>query len=102
MGLPDFGQQGDSVHSRHREVADDGIGIEPVDLPRVFEPFVQLEAGLARADGGLGIGLALVRQLARLHGGAITACSEGAGRGAAFMLRLPRGGPAKGGGSDAG
>ncbi|RPH41559.1 MAG: PAS domain S-box protein [Burkholderiales bacterium] len=78
------------------EVADDGIGIAPDDLPRIFEPFVQLEAGRGRAEGGLGIGLALVRRLAALHGGAIGVRSEGAGRGAAFTLRLPYGGPGAG------
>ena len=72
------------------EVADSGMGIEPDLLPHVFELFVQGERGLARSQGGLGIGLSVVRSLAELHGGSVTARSDGAGRGATFTLQLPR------------
>lgn len=71
-------------------VSDDGIGIDPAHLETLFEPFVQLDHGLARSDGGLGIGLALVRRLAQLHGGSASAHSEGLARGACFTVRLPR------------
>jgi signal transduction histidine kinase len=70
-------------------VIDSGIGIAAADLERVFEPFVQLDATLDRAQGGLGIGLALVRQLAELHGGSVRAESAGPRRGSCFVLRLP-------------
>ncbi|HYF60544.1 MAG TPA: PAS domain-containing sensor histidine kinase [Burkholderiaceae bacterium] len=76
------------------EVADDGIGIEPDRLEQLFEPFTQLESGLDRAQGGLGIGLALVRRLAELHGGDASAHSDGPGKGATFAVRLPVAGPA--------
>jgi signal transduction histidine kinase/CheY-like chemotaxis protein len=71
------------------EVSDTGIGIAGPMLPRVFDLFVQGEAAPGRARAGLGIGLALVRKLATLHGGAVEARSEGMGRGARFLLRLP-------------
>jgi CheY-like chemotaxis protein/two-component sensor histidine kinase len=70
-------------------VRDDGIGIAPDLLPRVFERFVQAEGGLARPKGGLGLGLALVKGLAELHGGTVSARSEGLGRGAEFIVSLP-------------
>jgi signal transduction histidine kinase len=70
-------------------VADDGIGIEPGLLPQLFEPFTQGAAGLERANGGLGLGLSLVRALVELHGGTIEARSDGPGRGAEFSVRLP-------------
>lgn len=68
------------------EVSDTGRGIPPEDLPRVFDPFTQL----GPPDSGLGIGLALARQLVELHGGSIEARSAGLGQGAQFQLRLPR------------
>ena len=71
-------------------VEDEGIGIASEHLPRLFEPFEQLDAGRDRADGGLGIGLALVRRLAELHGGSASAASDGPGRGARFTVTLPR------------
>jgi CheY-like chemotaxis protein/two-component sensor histidine kinase len=71
-------------------VKDDGQGIARELLPRLFEPFVQGEQTLDRAQGGLGLGLALVRRLAALHGGTLVAESEGPGRGSLFTLRLPR------------
>jgi PAS domain S-box-containing protein len=70
-------------------VRDDGVGLAPELLPRVFEPFVQGARSLDRADGGLGIGLALVRNLVSLHGGTVSASSHGEGRGSAFVVRLP-------------
>jgi PAS domain S-box-containing protein len=76
------------------DVEDDGAGIAAADLPRLFEPFVQLDAGEHRAAGGLGIGLALVKRLAELHGGTAFAASPGPGRGATFSVTLPRAGPA--------
>jgi two-component system CheB/CheR fusion protein len=70
-------------------VQDDGIGMPPSLLVRVFEPFVQADHSLARAQGGLGLGLTLVKKIAELHGGTITAASDGPGRGSLFTLRLP-------------
>jgi PAS domain S-box-containing protein len=70
-------------------VRDDGIGIPPDFLPRVFEPFVQADVGLARTKGGLGLGLALVKGLVELHGGSVGAYSDGAGGGAEFVVNLP-------------
>jgi signal transduction histidine kinase/CheY-like chemotaxis protein len=72
------------------EVADTGAGIPPGLLDKVFDLFVQGERTLDRAEGGLGIGLTLVKLLVRLHGGTVAARSEGAGRGATFAVRLPR------------
>lgn len=69
-------------------VADTGIGIAPEQLPKAFEPFVQLDASLARRFGGIGLGLALVRALARLMGGEAGAQSE-PGNGSRFWVRLP-------------
>jgi CheY-like chemotaxis protein len=70
-------------------VQDDGIGIAPDLLPRLFEPFVQGEGGLARTQGGLGLGLALAKRLVVLHGGSISARSAGPGAGAEFLVTLP-------------
>jgi PAS domain S-box-containing protein len=70
-------------------VADSGVGIEPEMLERVFEPFVQAERSLARTQGGLGLGLALVKGLVELHGGTVSASSGGPGAGATFIARLP-------------
>jgi signal transduction histidine kinase/CheY-like chemotaxis protein len=71
-------------------VRDDGIGIEPAVLPRIFEVFGQADQSLARDRGGLGLGLAVARALLELHGGTIEAASEGLGKGTEFTLRLPR------------
>ena len=71
-------------------VRDDGYGIAPELLPQLFKPFVQGEQPLARPQGGLGLGLALVDRIVALHGGAIAAHSEGPGRGSTFTVRLPR------------
>jgi PAS domain S-box-containing protein len=70
-------------------IRDTGIGIAADKLPRVFDMFAQLEPALERAQGGLGIGLALARGLAQLHGGTVSASSAGPGRGSEFVLRLP-------------
>ena len=70
-------------------VTDTGVGIPESMLDRIFEPFTQLEARTNQSKDGLGIGLALARQLARLHGGDITARSPGAGKGTEFSVHLP-------------
>jgi PAS domain S-box-containing protein len=71
-------------------VRDNGIGIAPDMLPHVFDLFTQSERTLDRAQGGLGIGLALVKRLIELHGGQVAARSAGIGQGSEFVLRLPR------------
>jgi CheY-like chemotaxis protein len=70
-------------------VTDTGIGIKPELLPHVFDRFLQGDASRTRAGGGLRLGLAIVRHLIELHGGAITAASDGPGRGATFTVTLP-------------
>ncbi|MDC8758178.1 response regulator [Janthinobacterium fluminis] len=70
-------------------VHDSGVGMAAELLPHVFDVFVQGANTLDRAQGGLGVGLALVRRLAELHGGGVGAHSEGAGRGSTFTVRLP-------------
>jgi two-component system CheB/CheR fusion protein len=70
-------------------VADDGVGIAPELLPRLFQPFTQADEGLHRPNGGLGLGLALVKGLVGLHGGTVEASSGGVDRGAEFTVRLP-------------
>jgi PAS domain S-box-containing protein len=70
-------------------VRDDGPGIAPEILARLFEPFTQADDSLHRSRGGLGLGLSLVKGLLELHGGSVEARSEGQGRGAEFLLRLP-------------
>jgi PAS domain S-box-containing protein len=71
-------------------VTDNGIGIAGRMLPRVFEMFAQVDGHAPRAQGGLGIGLALSRSLVAMHGGTLEAASEGPGHGSRFTLRLPR------------
>ena len=70
-------------------VTDDGRGIEPELLPRIFDLFVQGDQSIARSEGGLGIGLTLLRSLVELHHGGVEAHSDGAGRGSVFTVRLP-------------
>ena len=70
-------------------VRDEGIGIPAELLERIFEPFVQVDGSLNRSQGGLGIGLALVRSLVSLHGGTVTAHSDGPGTGSELVVRLP-------------
>jgi CheY-like chemotaxis protein len=71
-------------------VRDTGMGIRPDQLPQVFELFRQLSPSLHRAEGGLGIGLNIVKNLVELHGGTVTAHSEGPHQGSEFAVRLPR------------
>jgi signal transduction histidine kinase len=70
-------------------VKDDGIGIEPEALPRIFEIFSQIKSASSESDGGLGIGLSLVKGLLELHGGMIEAHSDGPGHGSEFIVRFP-------------
>lgn len=79
-------RQGDELVVR---VKDNGIGINLQVLPRVFELFVQSPRALTRAQGGLGIGLSLVKGLVELHGGSIEARSDGEGKGSEFIVRMP-------------
>lgn len=71
------------------QIEDNGQGIDPAFLPKVFEMFRQGDARASREHTGLGIGLALVQQLVKLHNGSVTAYSEGVGKGASFTVRLP-------------
>src|SRR6185436_14184961 len=79
-------RRGSQIETR---VSDTGRGIAADFLPHVFERFSQAETSMARAQSGLGIGLALVRHLVELHGGGVAVASEGEGRGATFTVRLP-------------
>ena len=78
--------EGDEVVLR---VQDEGAGISPEVLPRVFDLFVQGERRNDQSRGGLGIGLSLVRMLVEMHGGTVTAHSEGLGQGSVFVVRMP-------------
>ncbi len=92
-----FTQRGGSVNLDLRcveanarlTVSDNGEGISDAFLPYVFERFRQAEASLSRKQGGLGLGLAVVRHLVELHGGMVSADSEGVGRGSTFTVDLP-------------
>jgi signal transduction histidine kinase/DNA-binding response OmpR family regulator len=75
-------------------ISDTGVGIPPAAMPTVFEMFTQVGRNMERAQGGLGIGLSLVRRLVELHGGTVSAASEGVGRGSTFTVRLPLASPA--------
>ena len=77
---------GDEVTIR---VRDNGLGISASLLPMLFQPFVQKRQPLARSDGGLGLGLAIVRTIVTAHGGSVEALSDGEGHGSEFVVRLP-------------
>ena len=81
---------GISAQDVQLRVRDSGIGIDPARLAGVFELFEQEAAGRSRSEGGLGIGLALVERLVRMHGGSVEAKSEGVQRGSEFIVTLPR------------
>jgi signal transduction histidine kinase len=70
-------------------VKDTGLGIPPDKLASVFEMFAQIDRTLERSQGGLGIGLTLVKRLVEMHDGTVTAHSEGPGKGSEFVVRLP-------------
>jgi two-component system CheB/CheR fusion protein len=70
-------------------VKDTGIGLSAEVLPKIFDAFTQAPEGGRLAQGGLGLGLALVRNLVELHGGSVQALSEGEGKGTEFTVRLP-------------
>jgi PAS domain S-box-containing protein len=76
-------------------VKDDGQGIDPKFVPHLFERFRQADSRFSREHGGLGLGLAIVRELVELHGGSVSAESEGFGSGATFRVQLPAGLPAR-------
>ncbi len=80
------GREGDEAVMR---VKDNGIGIDAAAIPRLFEMFFQADASMERSQGGLGIGLSLVRSVAELHGGAVEGRSAGLGKGSEFILRVP-------------
>lgn len=90
---PEHGRIDLSCHEQDRwltiSVRDEGVGLTPEELEPIFEPFYQAGTSLDRASGGLGVGLALARAIAELHGGTLRARSEGPGRGSAFEVRLP-------------
>ena len=79
-------QRDDSVTVR---IIDNGIGIPPEMLDRVFDMFMQVDNSIERSQGGLGIGLSLVKRLVQMHGGTVEARSKGIGTGSEFMVRLP-------------
>ena len=78
-------EEGDAVI----RVRDNGLGIPPEMVSRVFDMFVQVEGSRRHAQGGLGIGLTLVQRMVSLHGGSVTCRSDGLGRGSEFLVRLP-------------
>ncbi|AVR96815.1 hybrid sensor histidine kinase/response regulator [Pseudoduganella armeniaca] len=86
-----------SATSVHVTVSDNGCGIAPALLPGVFDMFTQGQRGRDRTQGGLGIGLAIVHGLVRMHGGRVAAFSDGAGQGARFEVTLPLALPRAGG-----
>jgi signal transduction histidine kinase len=85
-----------TVHAHRRDalavvrIRDSGIGIAPEALPHIFDLFNQADTGDPRSQSGLGIGLALVRNIVTLHEGSVTAASEGIGKGSEFVVQLPR------------
>ena len=90
---PAGGSIGVSINSHNGDVAlkvkDDGQGIDPAFLPHVFEIFRQADSGTTRAQPGMGIGLAVVKQLVELHGGRVSVASDGLGKGSEFTVTLP-------------
>lgn len=92
-----YSEQNGNIHLTASRVADEvvvtiqdqGIGIPPEMLTKVFEMFTQVDRSLERKQGGLGIGLTLAKRLIEMHGGTVTARSEGLGRGSEFIVRLP-------------
>jgi len=82
-----------SLNRENREavlkVRDNGIGISPELLPKVFDLFIQGDRALDRSEGGLGVGLTIARRIVEMHGGSTMALSEGPGKGAEFVVRLP-------------
>src|SRR5690606_39129636 len=85
VGISAYRDGGHAVLS----VTDSGVGIDAATLPRVFELFVQERQTLARSEGGLGLGLAIVRSLVEQHGGTVAAASSGKGAGSQFTVCLP-------------
>ncbi len=79
----------DDASSASVTITDNGVGISRELLPRIFDLFVQSDRTLDRSEGGLGIGLSVVHRLIEMHGGQVTAVSEGPGRGSTFEIRLP-------------
>lgn len=75
-------------HEAVIRVRDEGIGISPEMLPRIFDLFTQLDRSLEKSQGGLGVGLTIVKRLIEMHGGTVEARSEGLGRGSEFIIRL--------------
>lgn len=75
------------------EVRDNGLGVAPSLLPRLFDPFLQADSSLDRSEGGLGLGLSLVKNVVELHGGQVSAESAGVGRGSTFRVQLPLAAP---------
>ena len=71
-------------------VRDEGAGIDPQMLPQIFDQFLQGDRSLDRSDGGLGIGLTVVKHLVEMHGGRVEAKSDGLGKGSEFRVYLPR------------
>jgi signal transduction histidine kinase/FixJ family two-component response regulator len=88
-GRVELRMESDANHIRIK-VSDTGKGIDPEFLPFAFDPLRQADSSSARRYGGLGLGLSLVKHLVELHGGTITAASEGSGRGSTFTVTLPR------------
>ena len=87
LGSPPKNHSGDN--EAVISVKDNGIGIAPEELPRLFDMFSQVKSALPKAEGGLGIGLSLVKGLVQLHGGSVSVSSDGLGKGSEFTVRLP-------------
>jgi signal transduction histidine kinase len=88
-GLSDADDNPEQIRELHICITDSGIGLEPEDLERIFEPFERVEETYSKKYQGTGLGLALSRKIVQLHGGKIWAESEGKGRGSRFCLSLP-------------